>query len=76
MKYLLEVEHAGSNVVGPHVVAPGALALDLPVPVHDGLQDGGERGDADAGADEDGVGGAEDVGGGSSKRTININLKF
>lgn len=36
---LLQVEHAGSNVVGPRVVTSGTVALDLPVAVHDRLQD-------------------------------------
>ena len=34
---------------GPLVVAGGAHGLGLPVLEHERLQDGGERGDADAG---------------------------
>ena len=40
---------------------------DLLVPVGDGLEDGGEGGDADAGADEHGVLGPVDVGGGGAE---------
>ena len=73
--HLLEVEHAGRYVVAPLVVAARALALDLPVAVHDGLEDGGEGGDADARADEDGVLGAEDVAGGGAEGTVHEDLQ-
>ncbi len=43
--------------------------------MHDGLEDGGEWGDADARGDEDGVLGAEEVAGGSTEGSIEVDLK-
>ena len=50
---LPEVEDAGGGeIVGPVVLAAGALVALLPVAVHDRLQDGGERGHADPRPDQ------------------------
>lgn len=46
----------------------------LPVLVHDGLEDGGEGRDPDAGADEDGVLGPEDVAGRGAVRAVDVDL--
>jgi len=72
--YFFQVEHTGSNVVTPLIFATRTLALDLPISVHDGLKDGGEGGHANAGADEDGVLGPEDVAGRSAKWAVHKNL--
>ena len=45
------------------------------VSVHDGLQDGGEGGDADAGGDEDGMLSAKNVARRSTERTIDVDLR-
>ena len=72
--YLLESEHAGAQLAAVLVVAVGALLPRLQVPVHEGLQDGGERRDTDARSDEHGVLGAEDVARWSPERTVDVNL--
>ena len=43
--------------------------------MHDGLQDGGEGGDADAGGDEDGMLSAKNVARRSTERTIDVDLR-
>ena len=43
--------------------------------MHDGLQDGGEGGDADAGGDEDGMFSAKNVARRSTERTIDVDLR-
>ncbi len=55
--------------------ALGTLPLDLPIAVHDRLQDGGERGHPNPGADEDRVLGAEDVGRGRPERAVDVDLQ-
>ena len=72
--YLSQIEYGGIEIFCPAVRALGADVSGLPVPVHDGLQDGGEGGDADAGADQDGVLGPEDLAGRCTKWPINVNL--
>ena len=44
--------------------------------MHDGLQDGGERSDSDAGADENRMLGPEDLACGGSEGSINVHLRF
>ena len=44
-------------------------------PVHDGLEDGGEGGDPDAGADKDGVLCMEDLTGGGSEGTVDEDVE-
>ena len=56
------------------MLAAGALVAILPVAVHDGLQDGGERGDADPGADQDRVLRPEDVAGRGAVRSVDVDL--
>ncbi len=68
-----EVVEAG-DAVGPLVVAVGAVPLVGPEAVHDGLEDGGEGRDADAGGDEHRVLRAEDVGRGRAERTVDVYL--
>lgn len=48
----------------------------LPVFVHDGLQDRGKRGDANACGDENGVLGPENVARWGSKRSIHVHLQW
>ena len=43
--------------------------------MHDGLQDGGEGGDPDAGSDEDGMLGVEDLTGGGSEGTVDEDVE-
>lgn len=74
MSHLAEVENRVGEVVGPPVVALGACVASLPVPMHDGLKDGGERCHADARADEDGVLRAEDLRGRRPERTVDVHL--
>ena len=57
------------------MVAAGAAVAVLPVAVHDGLQDGGERRHSDPGADQDRVLGAEDVARRGAVRTVQVDLK-
>ena len=57
------------------MLAARAAVTVLPVAVHDGLQDGGERGDADAGADEDGVLRPDYVAGRRAVRTVQVDLR-
>ena len=45
------------------------------IPVHDGLEDGGEGGDADAGTDKNGVLGVEDLGGGRPERPVDVHVQ-
>ena len=40
------------------------------------LEDGSERRDSDSGADEDGVLGAEDVGGGRAEGAVHVDLQW
>ena len=56
------------------MVAAGAAVAVLPVAVHDGLQDGGERRHPDPGADQDGVLSPEDVAGRGAVRTVYVDL--
>ena len=60
--------------VAPLVITLWAGPLDVPVPVHDGLQDGGEGSDPDPRADQHGVLGTEDVGRRRSERSVHENL--
>lgn len=59
--YLAQVHHRLWEVTGPGVGAARAGVARLPVFVHDGLQDGGEGGDANTRGNENGVLGAENV---------------
>ena len=43
--------------------------------MHDGLEDGGEGRDPDAGADEDGVLGVEDLGGGRPEGSVDVDVQ-
>ena len=43
--------------------------------MHDGLEDGGEGGDADAGANKHSVLGSVDVARGRPKWSVNVNLE-
>ena len=43
---LLEIEHVGHVLTGPAVTTLGTGGLTAQVPVHDGLQDGGEGSDS------------------------------
>ncbi len=47
----------------------------LPIPVHNGLQDGRERSHANAGADQHRVLRAEDLGSGGAERTVDVHLR-
>ena len=46
----------------------------MPVAVHDGLEDGGERGDPDPGPDEDCVLGPENLARGGSEGPVDVDL--
>ena len=73
---LPEVEDAGGGeIVGPVVLAVGALVALLPVAVHDRLQDGGERRHADPRPDQHRVLRAEDLGRRSPERAVDEHLK-
>ena len=70
-----QAEHVSHVEVSPAVLTVWALALVGPESVHDGLQDGREGSDADAGCDQDGVLRPEDVAGRGAKGTINEDLQ-
>ena len=72
--YLSQIEDGRVEIFCPAVRTLGADVPGLPVPVHDGLQDGGKGGDADAGADQDGVLGPEDLAGWCAERAVDVNL--
>ena len=88
---LLQVEHVAHVLIGPGVVTVGAADLGAPVPVHDGLEDGGEGCDTfmkmtlltvitqllltNPGAYQHGVLRPGDVAGGRPKRTVYKDLQ-
>ena len=73
---LPEVEDAGGGeIVGPVVLAVGALVALLPVAVHYRLQDGRERSHADPGPDQHSVLRAEDLRGRRAERAVDEHLK-
>ena len=73
---LPEVEDAGGGeIVGPVVLAVGALVALLPVAVHDRLQDGGERRHADPRPDQHRVLRAEDLGRRRPERAVDEHLE-
>ena len=74
--HLSEIEHGWAEIFCPAVLAFRADVSGLPVSVHDGLQDGGERSDSDAGADENRMLGPEDLACGGSEGSINVHLRF
>lgn len=71
---LLEVEDGGGRPVGPLVAALGAGVPHLPELVHDGLEDGGERGHPDPRANQHGVLGAKNLAGRGAEGPVNVNL--
>ena len=72
---LPEVEDACRvEIVRPLIFAFGAGVARLPVPVHDRLQDGRERGHADPRADQDSVLSTEDLRSRGAERTVDVNL--
>ena len=73
--HLFQVHDALGQLRGELVLAARAAVAVLPVAVHDRLQDGGERGDADPGADEHGVLRPENVAGRRAVRTVNVDLR-
>lgn len=75
IRNLFEVEHCRGQIVVPLILALGATPLRLPVPMHDGLQDGGEGRHADACADQDGVLRPEDVARRSAEWTVDVDLE-
>lgn len=64
----------GRYLADPGVFTARARVSRLPVAVHDGLQDGGERSHAYPGGYEDRVLRSEDVTGRSSVWSIQVNL--
>lgn len=64
----------GWYLADPGVLTARARVSRLPVAVHDGLQDGGERSHAYPGGYEDRVLRSEDMTGRSSVRSIQVNL--
>lgn len=66
----------GRYFAGPRVLALGARVPGLPVPVHDRLQDGRERRDADARGYHHGVLGPEYVAGRRTVRADQIDLEI
>lgn len=72
--HLAQVHHRLGNLAGPLELAPGAAVARLPVPMHDGLQNGGEGSNSDARANEHSMLGPEDVARRSSIRTIDEDL--
>lgn len=64
----------GRYLADPGVLTARAGVSRLPVAVHDGLQDGGERSHAYPGGDENRVLRSEDMTGRSSVRSIQVNL--
>lgn len=64
----------GRYLADPGVLTARARVSRLPVAVHDGLQDGGERCHAYPGGYEDRVLRSEDMAGRSSVRSIQVNL--
>ena len=68
-----EVVQGLPNLFVPLELAIRAGSLERPVPEHDGLEDGGERGDADSSGDEDGVLSPEDVARGRAERTVHVD---
>lgn len=73
--HLSEMHHRGRYLARPRVLALGARVPGLPVPVHDRLQYGSERRDADAGGYHDRVLGAEYVAGRRAVRADQIDLR-
>ena len=73
--HLSQVQDRRAEVLSPAVLALGADVPGVPVAVHDGLEDGGEGGDPDAGADEDCVLGPENLARGGSEGPVDVDLK-
>ncbi len=73
--HLPKTLHRLAEIGQPSQMAPGALPFRLAIPEHERLQDGGEGGDTDAGGDEDGVLGLEDVARGSAERSVQVDLQ-
>lgn len=73
---LSEVHDRGRYFAGPRILALGARVPSFPVPVHDRLQDGRERCDADARGYHHGVLSPEYVAGRRAVRADQIDLKI
>lgn len=63
-------------LTGPVEVAARTRVPRLPIAMHDRLQNRGERCDADAGGDQDGVLGSKDVTGRCAVRSIYVDLFY
>ena len=72
--HLSKVKDWGAEVLRPAVLTLGADVPGVPVAVHDGLEDGGERGDPDPGSDEDCVLGPENLARGGSEGPVDVDL--
>lgn len=72
--HLTQVHDRLRYLAGPLVVAARTRVPCLPVAMHDRLQYGGERRDADAGGNEHRVLGAKYVTGRSTVRSVNVDL--
>lgn len=69
------MHHRGRYFACPRVLTLRTRVPGLPVPVHDRLENGSERRDADARSDHDRVLGTEYVTGRRSVRADQINLR-
>ena len=71
--HLPQVQDRRRQVVGPFVVALGTRVPRLPIPVHDRLEDAGERRDPDSGADQNRVLRPENLGRRGSERPVDVD---